>query len=331
MGFCRFCGKELVNGQCSCPKFQASIRKTERETYQDVKAPFFASSFHPDYSSVSSFMSSIRDYTGINSSPGFTDPYEHNVPIVPGCIQPEENEIVVKQYNIAQLRTREKFMKAEGRMMVTNRRLLFRAAGTSLTGNILQEHQFNLDEIAGLQIHNDYKFSLLNFIGGIFLFFAISPFITRLLLYVRNEVAVAMLSLILGISGLIPTFVVYKRFWLKLLGAGVSCGAFMGVFIVSGLKFFALLSFFAFLVLLINLTVICFVPNLVIEIKTKGGEGALRIGSQKAMFQRSVGDDYSGFKEVLPWEDTVMAMNELGTMIDDLQKQGDYAVGKWSR
>ena len=48
--------------------------------------------------------------------------------------------------NLALLRTRLKFMKAEGRMMVTNRRVLFRAAGTSLTGNILQEHQFNLDE-----------------------------------------------------------------------------------------------------------------------------------------------------------------------------------------
>ena len=55
------------------------------------------------------------------------------------------------------------------------------------------------------------------------------------------------------------------------------------------------------------------------------------IGSQKSMFRRKVGDDYSGFAEVMPWEDTIMAMNELGTMIDDLQKQGDYAIEKWSR
>lgn len=55
------------------------------------------------------------------------------------------------------------------------------------------------------------------------------------------------------------------------------------------------------------------------------------IGSQKTMFMRKTGDDYSGFAEVMPWEDTVMAMNELGTMIDDLQKQGDYAIEKWSK
>lgn len=42
-------------------------------------------------------------------------------------------------------------------------------------------------------------------------------------------------------------------------------------------------------------------------------------------------NDYSGLAEVMPWEDTVMAMSELGTMIDDLQKQGDYAIDKWSR
>ena len=39
----------------------------------------------------------------------------------------------------------------------------------------------------------------------------------------------------------------------------------------------------------------------------------------------------TSFVEVLPWEDTIMAMNELGTMIDDLQKQGDYAIEKWSK
>lgn len=54
------------------------------------------------------------------------------------------------------------------------------------------------------------------------------------------------------------------------------------------------------------------------------------IGSQKSIFRRKTGDDYSGFAEVMPWEDTIMAINELGTMIDDLQKQGDYAIEKWT-
>lgn len=33
----------------------------------------------------------------------------------------------------------------------------------------------------------------------------------------------------------------------------------------------------------------------------------------------------------LPWEDTELAINELGTMIADLQQQGNYAVEKWTK
>lgn len=91
------------------------------------------------------------------------------------------------------------------------------------------------------------------------------------------------------------------------------------------------LTIVASIVVLIDLLIVCFVPNLVIKIKTKGATGAVVIGSQKSLFRRKTGDDYSGFAEVMPWEDTIMAMNELGTMIDDLQKQGDYAIEKWSR
>ena len=51
----------------------------------------------------------------------------------------------------------------------------------------------------------------------------------------------------------------------------------------------------------------------------------------KDLQRRSGSDEYSGFVEVLPWEDTIMAMNEIGAMIDDLKKQGDYAIEKWSK
>lgn len=82
-----------------------------------------------------------------------------------------------------------------------------------------------------------------------------------------------------------------------------------------------------------DLLVVCFVPNLVMKIKVKGALPAINIGSQKSLLARIGGQtgEYSGFVEVLPWEDTIMAMNELGTMIDDLQKQGDYAIEKWSK
>lgn len=336
MKYCRYCGKELVNGQCDCYEFQTSIGNTSanqyQEPYQQQKEPFLISSFNPDFSSVSGFVSSIRDQSGMSEPISSTgDPFEHNVPIIPDCIQPEENEVIVKQYNVAKLRTRLKFMKAEGRLMVTNRRVLFRAAGTSLTGNILQEHQFNLDEIGGIEIHKDYKFSFLSLLGCLLLDIVAVLLTTMIFSRTGNGGTIA-IGVILGFLGLLPTFIVYKHFWLKLLCAIISSGCFSLALAASfGNKFLGFLVILASFIVIVDLIIVCFVPNLVIKIKTKGATGAVVIGSQKAMYRRQTGDDYSGFAEVLPWEDTIMAMNELGTMIDDLQKQGDYAIEKWSK
>lgn len=336
MAFCRYCGKELIDGQCDCYEFQASIgnggNAQYQQAYEQSKDPFIIPSFNLNFSSFSGFVSSMRNQTGMSEpSSNSGDPFEHNVPIVPDCIQPEENEVVVKQYNIAMLRTRLKFMKAEGRMMVTNRRVLFRATGTSLTGNIAQEHQFKLDEIGGIEMHKDYKFSLLNFLGC-FLLYILAIYLTLMIFRRASNGGAIAIGVILGIVGLVPTFVVYKRFGLKLLCAMVGSGCFSMAYIVSSRSgFLMFLLILANLIVLMDLIIVCFVPNLVVKIKTNGAVGAVVIGSQKAMFKRDIGDDYSGFVEVMPWEDTIMAMNELGTMIDDLQKQGDYAIEKWSK
>ena len=180
--------------------------------------------FKPNFSSFSSFISSIRDLSGMSEpNSSFGDPYERDIPIVPSCIAPEENEIVVRQYNMAKLRTRLKFMKAEGRLMVTNKRVLFRAAGTSLTGNTLQEHQFNLDEIGGVEIHKDYKFSLLNLFGTLLLI-SVALGLSMLLVSKMGAKAILVFGIILGLAGMIPTFLVYRRFWLKLFCADISIG-----------------------------------------------------------------------------------------------------------
>lgn len=328
MKYCRFCGMELIDGQCGCYEFQVSIGNNPQRVQNGRKEPWLIAFRSPNLTSFRGFVSSIRELCGMtepNSSVG--DPYERDVPIVPDCIAPEENEIVVRQYNIAKLRTRLKFMKAEGRLMVTNKRVLFRAAGTSLTGNTLQEHQFNLDEIGGIEIHKDYKFSLLNLVGT-FLLAGISIAAVAAILSVFGYKAIKAVGFLLGLAGMVPTFLLYRRFWLKLFCADISLGALAVAASVS--RGGRLLILISALIALINMIVVCFVPNLVLKIKTKGAEGAVAIGSQKSLYQRNVSAEYSGFVEVMPWEDTVLAINELGTLIDDLQKQGDYAIEKWS-
>lgn len=328
MNYCRFCGKELVNGQCDCEEFlnQTPNATTKRRLFKD---PLFITSPKVNLSSVSGFISSVRDLSGMSEPTGNQgDPYEYNVPIVPDCIAPEENEIVVKQYNIAKLRTRLKFMKAEGRLMVTNRRVLFRAAGTSLTGNLLQEHQFNLDELAGLEIHKDYKFSLLSFFGCMLLLVLTHFLLLPKIIPTRINNFALITTFLLGVVSIVPVIMLYKRFWIKLFSGYISCTAFSAIK-TCGTPFM-ILYILSLIMVIALIIIVCFVPNLVLKIKTKGATGALVIGSQKSLLQRQTGDEYSGFAEVMPWEDTVMAINELGTLIDDLQKHGDYAIEKWS-
>lgn len=329
MKYCRFCGKELVEDQCDCLEFRRANAPEggKRRLFRD---PLLIPSFKVNVKSVSGFISSIRDLSGMSeASSSAGDPFEYNVPIVPDCIEPEKDEVVVKQYNIARLRTRLKFMKAEGRLMVTTHRLLFRAAGTSLTGNLLQEHQYKLDDISGVELHKDYKFSLMNLLGSLLLLVLGYFLIGRQIMPEKINGFTTFMCVLTGLLGMVPTFVVYKRFWLKLL-----C-AFLSVTLLSAIAytgwFAELLMYLALIIFAMNMIIVCFVPNLVIKIKASGGGDALVVGSQKTIFSRQTGDDYSGFTEVMPWEDTVMAINELGTIIDDLKNHSDHAVDKWTQ
>jgi hypothetical protein len=324
----------------------------KHENRNDRNDSFFVKSVNLNFSSFSGFITSVRDQNGLNDQNRGDNPYERDVPIVPDSIVPEENEIIIKQYNICKLRTRLKFMKAEGRLMITNRRVLFRAAGTSLTGDILQEHQFNIDEIGGVHMQKDYKFSLLNYLFACIV--SIIPVILAVALIskindtgTRNTVCI-----IVGILGLLPFISVDKHFWFKFICSSISLSALamVGAYLKMASRFssdstflkifFVVLFILAIFVHIINTIILCFIPNFRLEIKTKGATGALVIKGTTsilvklflpwlALAQREM--DCCGFEDVMPWEDTVMAINEVGTMIDDIQKNGDYAIEKWSK
>ena len=108
------------------------------------------------------FIRNLKNRMGIGSPErNATDTYERNIPIVPGSISATENEIPVKQYNIAVLRNMFKFERAEGRMQVTNKRIIFRAAGRSIGGRTTLQHEFAINEIAGIESNYNYRFSIL--------------------------------------------------------------------------------------------------------------------------------------------------------------------------
>ena len=435
MGFCIFCGKELVNDMCDCAEFRAHYAAeyqggaAQNDGFQDANyqqggydqgyqqggydqgyqqqsydqsyqqqgyqqqgyqqggynpnnrqggynqggnprgnmsgnmyrtdkpyKPFIIPSFSFDFNSFSGFKQSVKDTIGLGEPakiPG--NPFERDVPIIPNCVEPEDNEIVVKQYNIVKLRTRLKFMKAEGRLMVTNKRLLFRAAGTAFNGHTSQEHQFNLDELAGVEIRKDYKFSILNMILCTllqYLMYTICAFFLGSMItndgnsFENNYTAMVLICILFGLIGLVPTFVVYKRFWLKVAFSSLAFAnnAAAAVLIMlnelgrrDGSKlyvFFIIMAIITGIITLINFLIVCFVDNVVINIKTKGASPAVEIRRTPLsifnFFFSTAKEDSVGYAEILPWEDTQLAMDELGTLLEDLQRSGDYAIQRWT-
>jgi len=119
-------------------------------------------------SKIANSLKSIKNRMGIGTPErNETDTYERRMNIVPECISANENEIPVKQYNIAVLRNLFKFERAEGRIQVTNKRVIFRAAGRSVGGRTTLQHEYAIDEIAGIEARNNYKFSFLYLIFAV--------------------------------------------------------------------------------------------------------------------------------------------------------------------
>jgi hypothetical protein len=113
-------------------------------------------------SPVGNFFASMKNRMGIGAPErNATDTYERGMKIVPECISANENEVPVKQYNIAVLRNLLKFERAEGRIQVTNKRVVFRAAGRSIGGRTTLQHEFALNEVAGIEARRNYKFGFL--------------------------------------------------------------------------------------------------------------------------------------------------------------------------
>ena len=320
--------------------------------------------------------------------------YERERKIVPDCVKPNDGEIPVKQYNIAVLRTRIKFMRAEGRMQVTNKRLLFRATGRSLTGRTFLQHEFSLTDIAGIEIRKDWRISLFNFFGAILLAWLVggilvsiamgAGFLFALISYMASggtlktgadlivgfggpildskipqiiykiSIAGILMGVILFFVGISRFFGSKKRSLKTSNTLGAACGALMGSYIYGSNWSFGgdgynwnqlispvlvILSVFVFVLCIISIFLISFVPNLVIMVKTKSASGAIEVcrNTGAAFFVTMLGDsdavkgEFTSYREVMPWKETDLAIKELGAMINDLQTGGDYMIAKWKK
>lgn len=325
MPYCTRCGREIKEGErCTC-----------QDQDFDIKAP------------------NLQDLKGSNLVDTFfgfaeqaidpKDKFERGMKIVPENVTPDEGEITIRQYDFCRLRSRLKFMFAEGRLQVTNKRLIFRAKGTSLTGSTILQQEFNIAELGGFQVNRNFRFMVLDMILGLLLtaFFgtlgalpangAGDSGLLLLLVYILGAVIMAA-TLFLGRHHLLKACAAAMALSMMappvaLLYLGSRSNFAMGVvFFLAMIP--ALLAAAQYIV---SLFLFAFKPNLEFKVQAKGGEGVMYIRHKAKQFlvQQNLDHVFTGYNEVLPAPDTDRVIREIEAVVSDIQKLGDLAIEKW--
>ncbi len=310
MAYCSRCGRPIADGEicvCSRPKKTVGVNELRQFTAK--------------------FKNKMGIGTPESNSMGV---YERGRKIVPECIATNENEIPIKQYDLAILRTRAVFQRAEGRLQVTNQRLIFRATGRSLVGPLSQQYEFSISDLAGVEIRTDYHFSLLNWFLATLLLAVVAFFGMNFLTAFNSLAMRRILSLVLGIGGFVPFFLVHKEFPGKLIFSTIGLCNLVFAFIVFGMaKWMIPLMLIGLVIYIINWVLVVFVKNLVLSVKTSAGNGAVQIRRSRInLFNQNAENEFTGFAEVIPWTDAEVASREIGALIDDIQIMVDSAIEK---
>ena len=328
MSYCKYCGKELATG----------------EEHKCDKRPTFIR-----------FMSWLFDRSGVeNPFRNRNEIYEREQKITPDNIALDDGEIPVKQYNVGILRSRMRFQRSEGRLQITNKRVLFRATGYSPAGKTTYQHAFSLDKIDGVEIHKDRRFRVPDFLFAL-LWDGLSAALCMMwAAFIEGglgmegfgRVLASILVAGIGVGAIAHFFWKQKKFFSKMLLTGIARGGVLAILLTiieaaSGTftEIVAIPSVILWGIVYLVLSVLYYVslflfvvkPNLMIEIKTSSGSPGIQIKHKEISFIWHKCEEFSGFTEILPWEDTDLAIEEVATVIDDIKTLGDFGVEKWKQ
>ena len=248
--------------------------------------------------------------------------------IVPDCVQADQDEVPIKQYDLARLQTLIKGAFAEGRLQVTNKRVLFRSAGHSILGPTSLQYEFSLEEIAGIEIRKEARLNFFSSLLWLLLTFLLNGTLSFLFAPIYTlEFISTVFTILLGIASVFLFFFLKNKKALRHLALSVVMAGF-----VLDWKTFSLLtensiSSLAFkvalIMYLISFLYLAFAPNLVVNIKAKGGSPSMEIRRKDGLFSFQH-NEYTGFAQVIPGPDTEIAMKEIGALIREVQQTGAY-------
>ena len=292
--FCTQCGRRLEEGEiCECQKKVVPPEEPQRESQGE------------DSKDKSSF-------------------FEYDKNIVPDLVEAAENEIPVKQYNVCNANKFWGFLKQNGKLQITNQRVLFRMSGRTWLGKGIKQMEFDIHEVAGISLSEGRKLSfatvLLNLCIG-----SILTIIGNRIGRGSTFLALLLALLFAAISAFCAVEKYYKAAWI--IGAIAHGIAVVKVVEVAyGMEVFTaaiagIIGLATFLVFLYACFMDALKKSMSIEILTKNASGApIRV------FTRSI---FQQFVELIPGPDADLAVKEVGALIRDVQSMEESRLKKW--
>ncbi len=283
------------------------------------------------------------------STPG----YKTSAAIPDLKIKLAEGEKTIKGYLCTYYKSKILGLKANGNLIVTNKRIIFHAQGSAVSGNSIIQSEIPVENVAGLISFKGNSFAFWTFLGVFLAGIVGSNIVAALISTIRNQSDDAFLVvgwILAAIAFLASFYFPFQKIWrsifvflssafIGIMGAGNVLSA-----ITSALNPFNSLmgnsydsGFGAFLMVLISAGlfiygIVCavkysFRPIFSLNIIASNGNSApISIGNGLIGLSSSAA---SRALTAEPAQDSEKVVSELGALILDIQKMGDLAIEKW--
>lgn len=263
-------------------------------------------------------------------------------------ITPAHEEASVRSYQCTYYHSRLLGLEATGYLGITNKRVIFQASGTSNAGPSVIQSEVPIDDVSGISSYKGTYFS----IGQLFAALVVSVIaggilsllLTGLTSLFRDHDMITAWIIAIGTGGY-SLFLERKLIWRPVLA---TISAFGFAMIGSGSVLLSSMSYLfsgggggsSFIPLLLAPIVgiyalVCYFwyarrPTFTLAIHSKGGSstpisisGASGIGIFDVAAGRALNAE--------PAQDAGPMLQELGAIILDIQKMGDFGIEKWQR
>lgn len=273
-------------------------------------------------------------------------------------ISPAEAESSVRTYVCTYYKSRLLGLEATGYLAVTNKRVIFQAAGTSNAGSSVIQSEVPIEDVSGISSYKGTYFSIghllaafvVSVVGGALLN-AVVTLLTALLK--DTDMVVPWIAAVLAV--IVSFFLPRKALWRPVL-ASMSAFAFalsgVGSYPLDTLSLFTqsfnsdTLSFFtqsdqsgtSYIAFLLSFAVgiyalFCYFwyarrPTITLAVHSKGGSStpiSISGASGLGIFDIAAGKALNAE----PAQDAEPMLKELGAVILDIQKMGDFGIEKW--